>query len=703
MLPQTEDNNDPDDYLDIVMDEDWIRGWDDIDSDEKNFEVLPQEVADKIMGENNNQLNDSESQQQPASSTDSEQRDVLMRMSVTSDTNEVQEVEFSIAKVESLSVDEFEKLQTSPQLSPIATIPSIATLTCDTPQSLVIGDDDSDDEETPDENGHLAGKPLKKYESLFVYPPPPEKAGIPIHMEDYCCLKRDEFLNDVIIDFYMKYLIHERMSPDDAQVTHIFSSHFFSRLSNPPGCTKNDNPVEKAQKRHAGVSRWTKSINIFEKNFIIIPVNEHAHWYLVIICFPGLVGTDDQTARDKFEGKSTIRGPCILIFDSLSTSKKTRVVQILRTYLHSEYEAKFGENKSFDNEVLKVIYPSAPSQKNATDCGLFILQYVESFFATPTLLPNQSLKKWFRDSVILRKRKEIADLVCSLTIKFNPGRAIEFPQIPFPIVPSEDSSSDEEPQKNVTVRRKRTLLKTPLDIEIIPSSSRSSNGSHSPLVFSPLEGKSHNTGPIKKKRISRIQTPAKSSNSNAMSVWLSSNDDSPPKSNKKLVRNNRRILSSDDDSDVQCSSPKIETVINLDEDSQKYASQTKLSSNVSHRSKSQSQRSVSMSSPRIQKMMDMAGKENEKKNPRQRVYIRKEITRNEIMRPKIGCAADVEPITRMVSQNATKHSKPTDPFYNNMFDIENSNKEKGINPLMGFRKFKKKLLPPPKDDELVEV
>lgn len=38
----------------------------------------------------------------------------------------------------------------------------------------------------------------------MVYPPPPEKGGIPINTEDYACLDEDQFLNDVIIDFYLK-------------------------------------------------------------------------------------------------------------------------------------------------------------------------------------------------------------------------------------------------------------------------------------------------------------------------------------------------------------------------------------------------------------------------------------------------------------------------------------------------------------------
>lgn len=42
------------------------------------------------------------------------------------------------------------------------------------------------------------------YYRILVYPPPPEKGGITLNNADYACLGEDQFLNDVIIDFYLK-------------------------------------------------------------------------------------------------------------------------------------------------------------------------------------------------------------------------------------------------------------------------------------------------------------------------------------------------------------------------------------------------------------------------------------------------------------------------------------------------------------------
>lgn len=37
-----------------------------------------------------------------------------------------------------------------------------------------------------------------------MYPPPPAKGGMSVTNEDLHCLNDGEFLNDVIIDFYLK-------------------------------------------------------------------------------------------------------------------------------------------------------------------------------------------------------------------------------------------------------------------------------------------------------------------------------------------------------------------------------------------------------------------------------------------------------------------------------------------------------------------
>jgi Ulp1 family protease len=38
---------------------------------------------------------------------------------------------------------------------------------------------------------------------------------------------------------------------------------------------------------HGLVARWTKSLDVFDRDFIIIPINSSLHWSLAVIVRPG--------------------------------------------------------------------------------------------------------------------------------------------------------------------------------------------------------------------------------------------------------------------------------------------------------------------------------------------------------------------------------------------------------------------------------
>lgn len=73
--------------------------------------------------------------------------------------------------------------------------------------------------------------------------------------------------------------------------------------------------------------------------------------------------------------------PCILIFDSLAGASRSKVAATLRDYLRIEYQVKHnGKEKDFSSDTMKGACPKVPQQTNYTDCGLYLLQYVETFF-----------------------------------------------------------------------------------------------------------------------------------------------------------------------------------------------------------------------------------------------------------------------------------------------------------------------------------
>jgi len=68
-----------------------------------------------------------------------------------------------------------------------------------------------------------------------------------------------------------------KLSEQDQARTHIFSSFFYRRLTTKQLTRKSEAPAEKltvAEERHNRVKSWTKNVDIFEKDFIFIPINE---------------------------------------------------------------------------------------------------------------------------------------------------------------------------------------------------------------------------------------------------------------------------------------------------------------------------------------------------------------------------------------------------------------------------------------------
>ncbi|KYN15110.1 Sentrin-specific protease 7 [Trachymyrmex cornetzi] len=308
-------------------------------------------------------------------------------------------------------------------------------------------------------------------QTIITYPSFPVERGITINTAHYLCLAEGQYLNDAVIEFYLKYLTLEVLSEFDQHRTHVFSSFFYQRLITPHfGETQNTVPITLAAERHARVQRWTKDVNIFEKDFVIIPINKNEHWFLAIICFPGLVGkvskritktsknyslvsfsntggdSSESVQKNKkiktlkrkaveLEEQKEIKIPCILIFDSLGGANYSSVFTTLRDYLSCEYVVKFGVEKTFSKDTIKGAYPKVPRQSNYTDCGLYLLQYVESFFKDPIkdyTLPIKILETWFEEMVILRKREELSNLIIKLMNNTKGNKPINLPTITFP-------------------------------------------------------------------------------------------------------------------------------------------------------------------------------------------------------------------------------------------------------------------------------
>jgi Ulp1 family protease len=117
----------------------------------------------------------------------------------------------------------------------------------------------------------------EQWKTPLIYPKT-GKRRMTVEYDDLYRLDEDEFLNDNLIGFYLRYLEYhlEQTNSELAQRVYFYNSYFFERLM--------QNSKGKKGIDYESVQKWTRNIDIFDRDFVVVPVNESYHWYVVIIC-----------------------------------------------------------------------------------------------------------------------------------------------------------------------------------------------------------------------------------------------------------------------------------------------------------------------------------------------------------------------------------------------------------------------------------
>lgn len=307
-------------------------------------------------------------------------------------------------------------------------------------QSSILGNKDSVSISSDDEND-IGHDNLGKNTDTLVYR---HKYGtVELHRQSLDCLKSGSYLDDNIIQFYSAFLLNN-CQESHASRFHIFDSIFFDRLNKIFG-----DSIDVNQWRQ--LNKWYSHVDIFSKDFLLFPVCSEDHWFLIVVCYPNAIkpishgaipptagqsesiqGPEDEF-QDTFEDvaflndsnvpQSRTRHPGVIVMDSIGLKNRS-ITQKVRDFLDFEWRSKCSTIKRFAHQDLPDYFPNLPKQKNAFDCGMFMVVYMKQLLNDPErfyhlVRKNDSdarheLKHSIRSLIGENDRKDLKRLIISV-------------------------------------------------------------------------------------------------------------------------------------------------------------------------------------------------------------------------------------------------------------------------------------------------
>ncbi|CAO2587909.1 Sentrin-specific protease 2 [Lemmus lemmus] len=161
-----------------------------------------------------------------------------------------------------------------------------------------------------------------------------------ITRRDIQTLETGEWLNDEVINFYMNLLV-QRNDSEGYPALHAFSTFFYPQL------------------KHGGysaVKRWTRRMNLFEKEIILVPIHQKVHWSLIVI---------------------DLRKCSIMYYDSMGHTGQS-ICETIFQYLQNESKTRRNiELDPLEWKQYSMTSAEIPQQLNGSDCGVFTCKYAD--------------------------------------------------------------------------------------------------------------------------------------------------------------------------------------------------------------------------------------------------------------------------------------------------------------------------------------
>ncbi|XP_062355125.1 sentrin-specific protease 2 [Cinclus cinclus] len=181
--------------------------------------------------------------------------------------------------------------------------------------------------------------------------------------EDICTLQPRGWLNDRIMNFYMGLLV-ERSKKEGYPAVYAFNTFFYSKLSSA---------------NHKGVKKWTKGVDIFEHDVILVPIHLRIHWTLLVV---------------------DLREKAIKYFDSLG-QKGDHICKTVLKYLEEESREKRNIELTTSEWTLHSMgTEEIPQQNNGSDCGVFVCKFADFISRDKPIIFTREHMPYFRRKMV---------------------------------------------------------------------------------------------------------------------------------------------------------------------------------------------------------------------------------------------------------------------------------------------------------------
>lgn len=201
------------------------------------------------------------------------------------------------------------------------------------------------------------GKESKEEVQWVLFRFPEQSTGaVTITLSDLRLLHPGGYLNDTVIDFWLKFLERYRIPPEQMRRLHFMSTFFYKKITSGSqrprggGNSSTDGFFESIAKR------WfiARGVDLFTRTMVFIPVHHEFHWSVAVLCNLDAFREGWCTESDP----SWKRRPCLLYLDSVRPASPGGMTKSLRSFL--TVYARVREAALSPNEVGPSRDPSEP-------------------------------------------------------------------------------------------------------------------------------------------------------------------------------------------------------------------------------------------------------------------------------------------------------------------------------------------------------